>query len=89
MNTITKEQSKRLHCDWWGQCRTCRHWNGKSNGDGSDRRGNEIRWQDGNCENPASPLYQQETTTDGHCRKWDTFDIETALEIMEDGERIK
>ncbi len=73
---IDKEESIRLHMGWWGMCRTCRHWTGT---DSEDR----PRWHPGKCTNPKSPLFEEETWISGECPKWDSFDIDTALEIME------
>ena len=75
---MDKDESKRIHLDWWGKCRTCRHWQG------TDESSQLLRWNPGLCDNPASDLFKQETWTEGHCNKWDTFDIETALEIMQE-----
>lgn len=74
---MDKEESKRLHMDWWGKCRTCRFWQGTDEGD-------NVRWNPGQCVNPESELYQQETWTEGHCVKWDSFDIDVAFEILEE-----
>lgn len=70
---MTKKESLMLHYDWWGQCRTCVSWQVSD----STRSGPAI------CKNPESPLYNTETWTEGHCDKWDSFDIETALELLE------
>ena len=79
---MDKQESKRLHMDWWGKCRTCRFWQGTNAGDGSGSMGNQTRWNPGLCNNPKSPLFEQETWTEGHCDKWDSFDIDVALEMM-------
>jgi hypothetical protein len=71
---MDKKESIRLHTDWWGKCRTCLFWQG------SDER----RMANGICKNPKSDLFEQETWTEGHCKKWDSFDIETALELLEE-----
>lgn len=85
---MNKETSRRLHMDWWGKCRTCRHWHGADAGDGSDTAAdNQPRWHPANCENPDSDLFGQETWTEGYCPKWDSFDLETAYEMMEEVER--
>ncbi len=65
-------ESIRLHEDWWGKCRTCTFW-------GGDR---EHRTP-GPCGNSLSPLRSQETWTEGHCPKWDTFDVEGALAVLD------
>lgn len=70
-NNVTKEESIRLHYDWWGQCRTCEFWQS------ADRKAPGL------CGNLTSPLYNNETWTEGHCEKWDSFDIETALEFLQ------
>jgi hypothetical protein len=31
-------------------------------------------------------MYQKETWAEGHCSKWDSFDIDTALEVMQEDE---
>ncbi len=78
---LGSNESKRLHLDWWGKCRTCRFWDGADKI--SPREGREpmvqIRWEPAPCTNPASPLYGQETRTEGHCKKWDSFDVDVAL----------
>jgi len=73
--------------DWWGKCRTCKYWHGADAGNGSGTIGNQVRWLPAICTNPISDLYQQETWTDGHCNKWDSFDIDTALDILQENNR--
>ena len=70
---IDKITSVRLHYDWWKQCRTCLFWIGSD----------QTRMEPGICYNPQSPLYKEETWTEGSCEKWDSFDIETALEFLD------
>jgi len=68
----------RIHIDWWGKCRTCKHWDGN-------------RWEDfwGKCLNENSPLFCIRRTTDkgivpsactseGYCEKWDTYNMDAA-----------
>lgn len=74
---ISREESIRIHEDWWGKCRSCRFWHG------SDEPPRHVKWNPAPCTNPDSPLFQQETWTEGHCRKWDSFDIDLAFELME------
>lgn len=74
---LDKEESKQLHMDWWGKCRTCKFWNGADSG-------KHRRWLPALYENPESDLHGQETWTEGHCSKWDSFDIETALEMLKE-----
>ncbi len=68
---MNKNDSFRLHEDWWGACRTCRFWTG-------DR----LKMTPGTCSNNKSPLFEQETWTEGHCHMWDSFDIDTAVEFL-------
>lgn len=70
---IDKEESIRLHYDWWGQCRTCEFWVGSD----------PTRMNPGICKNSKSDLFEQETWTEGHCSKWNSFDTETAIEFLE------
>jgi hypothetical protein len=63
-----------LHLDWWGKCRTCAFWVG-------DRQKGFM----GGCSNPKSDLGGTPTSTEGYCKKWDSYDIETALDIMRRG----
>jgi hypothetical protein len=80
---MDKEQSKLIHMDWWGKCRSCRFWGGSDKNNGP--RGDIIyRWNPGLCTNEKSDMYQRETWTEGHCPKWDSFDIDTALELMQE-----
>jgi hypothetical protein len=39
------------------------------------------------CENPAAPFFGEVTHSDGHCRKWDSFDVETALAVLATAQR--
>ena len=79
---ISHAESVRLHEDWWGKCRTCRFWHGED--EVKVREGREplvqLRWHKAPCENPASPLHGETTSTEGHCSKWDSFD--TALAAL-------
>lgn len=81
---ISKAESMRLHLDWWGNCRTCRFWHGTDKV--SSREGApdfvQPRWNDSPCTNPKSPLFGQECTTEGECKKWDSFDVDVALEAL-------
>ena len=67
------KESYRIHLDWWGECRTCVHWSG-------DR----IASTGGKCEGTSSPNYGYRTFTSGNCQEWDSFDTDTALQVMED-----
>lgn len=73
------EESRRLHQDWWGKCRTCLYWKGTD----------ESRMAAGVCDNPKSDMHGKETWTDGHCRKWDSYDICVALEMLQESEKLK
>ena len=72
---MDRSESVRIHEDWWSKCRTCKHWDG----------GRESR-EPGACLNPVSDMHKQETWTDGHCKEWDSFDVDAALEVMADVE---
>lgn len=76
---IDKEETKRILTDWWGECRTCKHWSGN--------RGSQItkihRDLQGTCYSDKSPLYLQLTMRAGNCPEWDAFDTDVALEVME------
>lgn len=69
-----KEISVRIHYDWWGKCRTCKHWQGN--------RVDPKTLSDGTCQSGKSQLSQQQTTWNGHCNMWDTYDIDTAIEVL-------
>jgi hypothetical protein len=73
---MDKEESYRIHLDWWHQCRTCKHWLGD--------RGN---MSSNKCGCVKSSLYDQATSSCGHCEEWDSFDIDTAIKVLEDNEQ--
>lgn len=65
-------EAVRLHCHWYGKCRTCRHWDGK------DRYAiltlpEEER---GTCRNEKSTAFGKALFWDGGCKQWATFDPE-------------
>jgi len=64
---MTPEESNRLHLDWWGQCRTCKHWQAP------EERPNLGSWA---CGNEKSPLHQNLTQSGGQCEEWESFDGE-------------
>jgi len=70
------EESRRIHQDWWGNCRTCRFWSGDC-----------VKIGAGVCTNERSPVNQgfrlRTTQSGGKCDDWDSFDVDVALEIME------
>jgi len=68
---MIKEESYRIHLDWWGKCRTCKFWGGI-----------KESIKDGLCNNVDSDLFNVETTIDGYCSKWDTFDEDTAYDVL-------
>ena len=72
---IDPKESYRIHEDWWGRCRTCIQWTG----------GRE-NLNDGQCICKKSKLYLQETSTEGYCPEWDSFDLDTAIKILEENE---
>lgn len=74
-----KELSKRIHLDWWGYCRSCHFW--KTN----DPERFDIT--NTKCGNINSPMFDENTWTEGKCDYWDSYDTDTAIEVMEDDER--
>lgn len=64
--------SVEIHLDWWGKCRTCRFW-----------RGDREKMTPGLCAMPRSDLVNTETWTEGHCKQWDSFDLNAAVAVME------
>lgn len=62
-----KELSIRIHYDWYHKCRTCKHW---------DANRNEIK--DGNCN-----LHKIIMGIDDRCNHWDSYDIDTAIEVLD------
>ena len=69
-----KEESIRIHLDWWGECLTCRHWTGDRTQTGNS---------EGTCASKDSDLGGQVTYQCGRCKWWDSFDPVTALEMLE------
>lgn len=69
---MIKSESFRIHLDWFGQCRTCKYW-----------KGNRDTMEDGPCDNALSPLYARTLWTSDECSYWDTFDEETACEVID------
>lgn len=78
---MEKEESLRLHLDWYGKCRTCKFWQGT---DELDKEGNVIRakWDSGLCTHPKSPFYQLNVFTEGYCQEWESFDPEVENELF-------
>lgn len=83
---ISRDDSVRLHEDWWGKCRTCRFWHGAD--EAHPREGMlplvSIRWHPSQCENTRSSHHSTETDMDGSCPQWDSFDVDVALGVMFD-----
>ena len=83
---MTPDESKRLHLDWWGNCRTCKHWSGRRTTDGttgvviSEEAHRDLV---GTCYSNAGPFYLRHTRPNGRCVQWDSFDVDVALEVME------
>lgn len=75
---MNRQESIRIHLDWWGKCRTCRFYNGDRGALGLAPAG---------CMNEASPLHAETVTHEGHCGKWDTFDSDVAFGLMSLWER--
>lgn len=86
MLKVQSSESLRLHLDWWQKCRTCEFWSG-------DRK----TCEDGLCEQPRGDFGGEITTSEGHCGNWESYDLETAMEIIQaekeaeegDPERLK
>lgn len=72
MTPLSKSENFRIHLDWWGKCWTCVFWLG----DRTDVLSVSP------CTNPKSPLFNEETHTGGHCKKWDSHDIDVALDAL-------
>jgi hypothetical protein len=60
-----------------GNCRTCSYWTGDIAG-----KGLHAPTESTVCDNAQSPLHGEMTTTCGYCQKWDSWDQETALEVL-------
>ena len=71
-------EALRLHLDWWGKCLTCQHW-----------RGDREQLEDGLCDQSLSDLGGQITTSEGWCKKWDSYAIDEATEILQAEEEAK
>lgn len=67
-----KELSVRIHYDWLNKCRTCLFW-------GGDRAG----VSDGLCKNAQAELSGSQVDTDCGCGFWDSYDIGTAMEVLD------
>lgn len=67
-----KELSIRLHQDWYHQCRSCDQW-----------LGDRTTVLTGVCNNYKSYFFFEETRSNGRCKEWDSFDYETALEVID------
>jgi hypothetical protein len=78
---IIRRESRRLHLDWLGQCRTCNHWGVRL---GVYQRGN---LEEHPCKCPESELSEKCTTSTGHCPKWESFDPETVSELKAEWDR--
>ena len=48
-----------------------------------------IRWNPGPYSNKDSDMFGKETWTEGHCKKWDSFDFDTAFELMLEEEEYR
>lgn len=70
------EESRRIHLDWWGKCRTCRWYPG-------NREERSTHPDPPRCVNEMSPFWFEGVRWSGHCGEWDSFDVDVALEIME------
>ena len=66
----------RLHLDWWGKCRTCSFW------EGDRTQVKNPAW----CGNALSALFRSDVHAEGHCKEWDTYDIEAAVALLDNEE---
>ncbi len=82
---VGSAESRRLHEDWWGKCRTCRFWDGADEVRPREGMGPliSLRMKPAICTNPKSDMVGQETWTEGNCDKWDSFDVEMALSLVD------
>lgn len=72
-------EAVRLHEDWFGQCRTCKHWQAERREALSvKQRGSH----DGVCGCEASPGFEKRTGTEDRCEEWDSYDADAALRVM-------
>ena len=72
----------RLHLDWWGKCRTCSFWTGPR--ESRLELPHKLPLENfGKCTNPKSDLFKGSTWTEGHCKEWDTYDIEAAVALLD------
>lgn len=78
---MEKEESRRLHLDWHGKCRTCKFWQGTDELN-ENKEVIRHRWKSGPCINPESPFYQLNLFTEGYCQEWSSFDPEVENELF-------
>jgi len=71
-NESEKELSIRIHYDWMNKCRTCRFWDGNRA---------DILFRS-KCNQEKSHLFEKETGTETYCDQWDSYDLDTALEVL-------
>lgn len=77
---MERPETKRILMDWWGACRTCKHWGGRRD----SQLGAIPRHLGGVCHGNKTPHYMEETQRGGGCGEWDPFDADVALEILEE-----
>lgn len=80
---MEKDETKRILMDWWGACRTCKHWGGRR----ASQLGAIQRHLGGTCHSDKAPYYMEETQRGGTCSEWDSFDTDAALELLEEHEK--
>lgn len=71
---MTREESIRIHLDWWEKCRTCAFFMG-------DRE--TCHLARAMCSGVGSPFHGEIVTDEGYCSKWDSFDPEVAFGLLE------
>jgi len=81
MLQANRGESRRLHLDWYGLCRTCANWGDKV---GAWKRGSLDVYV---CGCSESELSGQHTTSSGLCPKWESFDPEVESELKAEWDR--
>lgn len=78
--SISRDESLRLHEDWWGKCWTCRFWTADMSGtdDVKARAWERVA----RCSNAKSQMVNVVMDTDGHCGQWDSWDVDMALRVI-------
>ncbi len=82
-----ESEAQRLHWDWFGECRTCKWWTGiRTSWPQGSRPRESFRAK---CSNNASDGFDEEVSCDGDCPEWDSYDVDAALYVLEEDEKLK